>query len=329
MKNAKISIIVPIYNAEKTINRCIDSVLKQTYTNFELIIINDGSLDKSDKICENYARKDSRIQVIHKKNGGVSSARNIGINLTTGEYITFIDSDDYILEHFLEHLISVKADLVVSGFKDMPHPNGNETYLPDALYKNNDITTFLNREIDSMLFKSPWGKLFKTDLIRKNNLSFDENISFGEDSVFMLQYLCLCTSIAITSHTDYRYFVPTFSKYQISHSNFRYTIQKKIFEFKKLKEIKKLTKNTYLSTELHSIVSRLLATEINKKYTITGYKEFKQTCYLPEFSYINRHKGGRLFRLIILMMQHKITLLAFLILRFIYPLTLINSERKI
>lgn len=211
----------------------------------------------------------------------------------------------------------------------MPHPNGNKIYLPDALYNYDEITRLLDSEIDSMLFKSPWGKLFKTDLIRKNKLSFDENISFGEDSVFMLQYLCLCTSIATTSHTDYRYFVPTFSKYQISHSNFRYTIQKKIFEFKKLKETKKLTKDTYLSTELHSIVSRLLATEIKKKYTITGYKEFKQTCYLPEFSYINRHKGGRLFQLIISMMQNKNTLSAFLILRFIYPLTLINTKRKI
>lgn len=105
--------------------------------------------------------------------------------------------------------------------------------------------------------------------------------------------------------------------------------KKKIFEFKKLKETKKLTKDTYLSTELHSIVSRLLATEIKKKYTITGYKEFKQTCYLPEFSYINRHKGGRLFQLIISMMQNKNTLSAFLILRFIYPLTLINTKRKI
>lgn len=281
MRNTKISIIVPVYKAEKTIHRCINSIIQQTHTNFELIIIDDGSPDKSGKICDNYAQKDKRIQVIHKKNGGVSSARNIGLNLATGDFITFIDSDDFILNHFLEHLTDVKADLVIGGFKDMPHPNGNKIYLPDALYNYDEITRLLDSEIDSMLFKSPWGKLFKTDLIRKNKLSFDENISFGEDSVFMLQYLCLCTSIATTSHTDYRYFVPTFSKYQISHSNFRYTIQKKIFEFKKLKETKKLTKDTYLSTELHSIVSRLLATEIKKNTLLPDIKNSnKRVIYL-------------------------------------------------
>ena len=144
MRNTKISIIVPVYKAEKTIHRCINSIIQQTHTNFELIIIDDGSPDKSGKICDNYAQKDKRIQVIHKKNGGVSSARNIGLNLATGDFITFIDSDDFILNHFLEHLTDVKADLVIGGFNDIAHPNGNKIYLPDALY----IYDYISRLLD-------------------------------------------------------------------------------------------------------------------------------------------------------------------------------------
>ena len=97
----KVSIIVPIYNSEAHLSRCIDSILAQTLTDFELILVNDGSQDNSGKICDNYAQKDSRIIVLHKENGGTSSARNVGLKKSRGEYITFVDSDDTIYPHYL------------------------------------------------------------------------------------------------------------------------------------------------------------------------------------------------------------------------------------
>lgn len=118
-----ISIIIPVYNVEQYIERCIDSVLLQTYKNLEIILIDDGSTDKSSKICDEYAKKDSRIKVIHKENGGVSSARNAGLDVATGEYIGFVDSDDYIDSNMYECLINSitnnKCDIVICGFHEV------------------------------------------------------------------------------------------------------------------------------------------------------------------------------------------------------------------
>ncbi len=111
------SIIVPVYNAEKTLQRCVDSILAQTFEDFELILINDGSKDQSGDICDEYAAKDSRVKTVHKTNGGVSSARNAGLRIAQGEYIAFIDSDDYIDNDYLLGFKHYDADLIISGAK--------------------------------------------------------------------------------------------------------------------------------------------------------------------------------------------------------------------
>ena len=117
----KISVIVPIYNVEKYLDKCVDSIVNQTYRNLEIILVDDGALDGSPKICDDWAKKDSRIKVIHKKNGGLSSARNAGIDAAQGNYLSFIDSDDWIDEDFIEVLynaiIKDKSDLAICGFK--------------------------------------------------------------------------------------------------------------------------------------------------------------------------------------------------------------------
>lgn len=111
------SIIVPVYNAESTLQRCVDSILAQTFEDFELILINDGSKDQSGDICDEYAAKDSRVKTVHKTNGGVSSARNAGLRIAQGEYIAFIDSDDYIDNDYLLGFKHYDADLIISGAK--------------------------------------------------------------------------------------------------------------------------------------------------------------------------------------------------------------------
>ena len=114
-----VSIIVPIYNTFSTLYRCIDSILAQSYTDFELLLINDGSVDGSGFICDEYAAKDSRVRVCHKQNGGVSSARNLGLDNACGEWITFIDSDDYVLPSYLFRLTScLDADWIIGGYRE-------------------------------------------------------------------------------------------------------------------------------------------------------------------------------------------------------------------
>ena len=114
----KISIIIPIYNSEKYLTHCLDSILKQTYQDFEVILVNDGSTDNSAKICDNYTITDARFKVIHKQNQGVSIARNTGISYAKGEYISFIDSDDWIENDYLKNMINVadsSSDIIISG----------------------------------------------------------------------------------------------------------------------------------------------------------------------------------------------------------------------
>ena len=128
-----VSIIVPIYNVEQYLKRCIDSILRQTYKNIEIILVDDGSPDNCGIICENYQKIDSRIEVIHKQNGGLSNARNVAIPLAKGEYITFIDSDDWISMYYIEHLVEAvfgcNADLGISWFENVfegQSPNAKE-----------------------------------------------------------------------------------------------------------------------------------------------------------------------------------------------------------
>ena len=118
MSDSLISVIVPVYNSEQTLHRCIDSILGQTYRNFELLLINDGSKDRSGEICDEYARKDNRVKVFHKENGGVSSARNVGLDNARGEWITFCDSDDHVSKEWLSNMLDndTGCDLVVQGF---------------------------------------------------------------------------------------------------------------------------------------------------------------------------------------------------------------------
>ena len=119
----EISIIIPVYNAEKTLERCVNSILSQDFTDFELILVDDGSSDKSGQLCQAFASRDSRVRVFHQNNGGVSSARNVGLDNASGKWITFCDSDDYVLPGWLSNfiLISEGYDLIVQGFQT-PYP---------------------------------------------------------------------------------------------------------------------------------------------------------------------------------------------------------------
>lgn len=208
-----ISIIVPIYKAESFITRCIDSILAQTYQDWELLLVDDGSPDDSGKICDEYAAKDARIQVFHKPNGGVSSARNLGLKKAIGDWVSFIDADDYLLPEFFERLIAhEKYDLVMSGSRRFGNSDSALLIPEDREY---DTRTFVEHifksnpsEINYMCCISyPWGKILRADIIRRNHLVFNTNMKLSEDTCFMLQYLEHVDRVKFIAGGDYMYFV--------------------------------------------------------------------------------------------------------------------------
>lgn len=198
-----ISIIIPIYNAEKYLSRCIDSVLSQTYSDIELLLINDGSKDNSGAICKEYARKDSRIRIFYKENGGVSSARNLGLNNAIGEYVMFVDSDDYMLptmcEVMLSTLHSKKTDLIVCGTTE----TGGGIWAPhyDFDYSFTELKKNFVAILHTELLSPPWNKLFKKELI--GGQQFREDMSFGEDLMFNIRYLEKCRNVSFIKETPF------------------------------------------------------------------------------------------------------------------------------
>lgn len=167
-KGAQISVIVPVYNVEKFLPRCIDSILAQTFTDFVLILVDDGSNDNSGKICDKYAQKDNRIKVIHKENRGVSSARNHGLKMVTTSYVVFVDSDDYIKNNYLQNMMLYKfADFVVQGI--VSKNNNYETINTYYEFTNDSIfEEIINNELQhDFLYRGPYCKLFKTEIINK------------------------------------------------------------------------------------------------------------------------------------------------------------------
>lgn len=196
-----ISVIIPFYNSGKTLGCCIDSVVGQTQHDVEIILIDDGSTDCSAILCDEYASKDNRIKVIHKENGGVSSARNKGLEIATGEYILFLDSDDTFVPNACEVLLKTitekKADCVICGTKEpdgnkwTPNRNHDYTSLDDFKY---DFAEWLDTELLSPI----WNKIYKREKISK---PFHCEMSFGEDLCFSLDYLKNCERISFITDT--------------------------------------------------------------------------------------------------------------------------------
>ena len=203
-----ISIIVPVYNVERYLPRCIESILKQTYTNFELILVDDGTPDRSGIICDRYAEKDSRIKVIHKSNGGVSTARNAGIDAANGEWITFVDSDDWVSANYLMMLLksaeSEGSDLSV-GVLERRHFNitarSHKRVIDTQVL--NDINILLL--FDDLIFLGPWVKLFSREIINRQNIRFRSGIAIGEDAIFVVEYMTHCKRISMSDQPIYHY----------------------------------------------------------------------------------------------------------------------------
>lgn len=200
-----ISIVVPVYKVEPYLAQCIESILRQTYSNFELILVDDGSPDRSGAICDEFAKQDSRIRVIHKKNDGVSKARNIGINRAKGEWLCFVDADDLLDSQYLQKFherIDLDSDYCIQGSFNISeeHITPRWQYLDqDFIIGEDVITTDILRNV------VPWGKLFRLDIIRDNDITFNEYISRGEDTLFCIDFLYHTKKISTIGYSGYYY----------------------------------------------------------------------------------------------------------------------------
>ena len=191
MKNDMISIIIPIYNVEKYLEKCLDSILNQTYKNLEIILIDDGSTDNSPNICNSYCEKDKRIKIIHKNNEGVSSARNKGIELSKGKYIVFIDSDDYVSNEHIEVLydciISNNVDLVISNLIDISEDGiilNNEEKESFLMNKDQCLKELLSED---NFYHLCCGNIYRKDLLEK--IRFNCKYRIAEDLDFLYRYI--------------------------------------------------------------------------------------------------------------------------------------------
>ncbi|MDR2727809.1 MAG: glycosyltransferase [Chitinispirillales bacterium] len=213
----KISVIIPVYNAESYIKKCLDSVINQTHTNLEILCVDDGSTDNSGKICDEYAEKDSRIKVFHKENGGDASARNAGLRNFTGKYVGFVDSDDWIEPDMYEVLynlikeknvsVSVCGIFTVTDKETIPRKNINQ--ITDGLLSQRDMLTYIYRlDLYNNFHVVVWNKLYSAKLFRKNNeLLFAEKLKSGSDVLFMSSVFLTnnCTGAYTDKHLYHHY----------------------------------------------------------------------------------------------------------------------------
>ncbi len=221
MKTIKFSIIVPVYKVEPYLEKCINSILNQTYRDFELILVNDGSPDNCPIICDTYAKEDSRITVIHKKNGGVSSARNEAIKIARGKFIWFIDGDDYIEENALE-ILSVYIDKNPTDLYVFEHGFSEKYYI-------NDINNlFYDHYFKYHFGFETWNKIYKNSIIQEHSLLFDTEETIGEDLLFNINYYTKIASCEFLDENLYHYVIRE-SSAMTTHDNKRYKKQMSLY----------------------------------------------------------------------------------------------------
>ena len=286
----KVSVIIPVYKAEKYLPACVESVLGQSYKDLEVILIDDESPDRCGELCEAYARQDSRVRVIHKKNEGVSKARNAGLEIATGEYIQFVDSDDYLDLHMTEKLVTAmeqqQADLVLCGFyeKNLNFEKISKAEEEPGVYTKEQLLQKILRNPYSFHYGVLWNKLFKAEPIRK--VAFSEDMDFGEDFIFNLQYLGQITKITVIDdplyyyvryNTDSLMYVQTKGKEEVS-KYLRY-LEKRLLIYHKYQEF---YKQQGLYEENRNLVNEyLLKVYISEKMEIKRQplsKEDKKRC---------------------------------------------------
>ena len=211
MMKPKISIIVPIYNVEKYLEKCISSLLNQTFSDFELILVNDGSPDNCGKICDSFKEKDSRIKVLHLENGGVCRARNKGMELATGDFYVFVDSDDWVEQNFLKYFANHIEDddtvIIQNAIRDKNDTSDSNFFRfeDESFILEEDLATMITKNIYYLPQGFPWNKLYSRKIIEANNLKFDPAIKLGDDEKWNFEYFRHVKKAVFVARANYHY----------------------------------------------------------------------------------------------------------------------------
>lgn len=201
--NNLISVIIPVYNKEDYISDCVNSVLNQTYENYEIIIVDDGSTDNSYDICKDYSNRYKCVRLFHQANNGPAAARNFALQHSSGEYVVFLDADDWLEQDYLYKLNESDGDLVISGYKKVFEDSTRKIYKwNDYVAKKDDFPKYIFCEENMNLFVGPCLKLFRRDIIQKYCILFPD-IRFGEDTAFVFQYLKYCNDFCVIDYAGY------------------------------------------------------------------------------------------------------------------------------
>jgi glycosyltransferase involved in cell wall biosynthesis len=279
----KISIIVPVYNAKSTLHKCVDSIIHQSYKDWELLLIDDGSTDTSATICDKYAQLDNHIKVFRKQNGGVSSARNIGLDNAKGEWITFVDSDDYTYENWLDNFIfeidkDKNVDMVMQGFK-VDKPLWNDENNKEIYYRRFYGINYVGSVDNGILLMDKnamkgylWIKIFKHKIIKNYGIRFDCRFSFLEDEEFCLRYSVYCKKILFTDKIGYFYNVPNCGKYKRNFDDFYlfqslYECSISIFH-----KCRNLVSDSYLDRFTEQLLFSYLYKDANRRKKLKEYR---------------------------------------------------------
>ncbi len=272
--NKLVSIIIPVYNVEKYLNRCVESVVNQIYKNIEIILVDDGSPDSCGKMCDEWGKKDLRIKVIHKKNGGLSDARNFGLKIATGEYVLFVDSDDWIstsmVKDMVENMEKNNVDMVICQFY-LAYANGKKICKYNNIIENQifDVRQTIKLLLDDKIITNHiWRKLYKRRLLYSNCFPIGMNY---EDIYVMPKLIFSCKKIYYTNNPYYYYFqnqnsITNTASYKNSLDHFK--AKKHSFEqiIEKFPEMKQEVKIIQEKTILH-ICNNLIKNENNYKLT--------------------------------------------------------------
>lgn len=304
--NEKISVIIPIYNAEKCLKRCIDSVVEQTYSNLEIILIDDGSTDRSYAICKEYEENDERIRVFQQQNSGVSVARNYGLKMITGKYVMFLDSDDYfelnICEKLLDNIKKYNSEIGIVNKKFWINDKEvyNILYKEDNFYREKEekdlflldlFTQFYDKKMHDVKFLScgVTAKIFLTELIRRNSIEFLEKCHFGEDVLFNLYAFQYAKKISYSNFNGYNFVVSDASSthkykefWEESHNKFIDEIEIFVEKFKKDERFFEVATMMRV-TRITGLMSIYYFHPNNPKKFKERYRDFKKMIDLPKY----------------------------------------------
>lgn len=248
--NSLVSVIVPVYNTEKYLSECIESILSQSYFDIELLLVDDGSPDNSGKICDYYATIDRRVRVIHQSNQGVSRARNAALHTAQGKWVTFVDSDDTINSDYIENLVTTnplfdKWTLAVSGATRIDRNTNICRWKQEFDNRQIQLMSLSKKDyqpLDSiLLFGTILGKLYNLEIIRSKDIQFNEQLSLNEDQLFFFKYLKYINKIVSNNNVGYNYYTDG----SASLSTSRHPYNKRITAYKELHQVYQVLLNKF------------------------------------------------------------------------------------